>query len=128
MDLPGGVDEDVDLAANAELGEVDAGLDRKAGAAEDKTCFVRFEVIHIRAVAVSFLADAVAGAVDEVLAVASFFDHIAGGLIDLPAAKLLAGGKALLYQVDRRIAGGSYDLKDFLVLLRHFAADEADAG
>ena len=66
MDLPLAVDEDVDLAADAELVEVDARLDREAGPAQHQPFFVGLEVVHVGAVAVDFLADVVPDAVDEV--------------------------------------------------------------
>ena len=64
--LARGVDEHVDLAAHAELVEVDPRLDREAGPAQHQALVVRLEVVHVGAVAVDFLADVVAGAVDEV--------------------------------------------------------------
>ena len=52
--------------------------------------FVGFQVVHVGPVAVDFLADAVAGAVDEVLAVAGLLDDVAAGVIDLPARQAAA--------------------------------------
>ena len=66
---PSAVDEDVDLASDAELVEVNSGLDREAGPAQDQALVVRFEVVHVGAVAVDFLADVVADAVNELWAV-----------------------------------------------------------
>src|SRR4051795_13625239 len=42
VDDPRGVDEDVDLAPDSELGEVDSGLDREAGPGEDQAFVVGF--------------------------------------------------------------------------------------
>src|SRR5579864_2011437 len=56
----------VHLTADAELFEIDPRFDGKAGTWQNRTQIVRFEAIHIRAVTVHFLSDAVAGAVHKV--------------------------------------------------------------
>src|SRR5262245_19096159 len=71
MNVPLGVHEDVDLTADAELGEVDARFDRKTGPRQDAPLLARFQVVHIGTVTVRFLADRMPGAVEEVFAVAS---------------------------------------------------------
>src|SRR5262249_49843595 len=63
VDSPPAVDEHVDLAADAELGEVDARLDGEAGARQDAALLVGLQVVHVGAVAVDLLADRVPGAV-----------------------------------------------------------------
>ena len=85
VDLSRSVDVDVDFEADAEFGEVDARLDRKAGAAEDAAGFVRLEIVHVRAVAVHLLPDAVPRAVDESVAVAGRGNHVAGRPVDFPS-------------------------------------------
>src|SRR5262249_35882264 len=87
VDLAIGRDEHVDLAANAELGQVDAGLDRKARAREDETLLVRLEVVHVGPGAVRFLADAVARPAAERRPVAGLVNDVAGGGVDFPAAQ-----------------------------------------
>ena len=49
------------------------------------------EVVHVGAVAVDLLADVVAGAVDEAVAVTGVVDHLAAGGVDLPALEGPAG-------------------------------------
>ena len=89
------VDEHVDLAADAEVGQIDSRFDGKAGPSEHSAVFVRFEIVHVRAVAVDLLADAVAGAVDEEVAVARLSDHVARGLIDFPALERMSHGEGI---------------------------------
>ena len=95
MDAAAGVDEDVDLAADAELGQVDARLDGEARPRHHPPVLARFQVVHVGPVAVDFLADVVPGAVDEVLAVAGLLDHRPGRVVHLPAQQRLAGGEGV---------------------------------
>ena len=125
MDLAVGVDEDVDFAADAEVGEVDAGFDGEAGAGQNLAFFVCLQIVHVGSIAVRFLADGVAGAMAEGSAVASPFDDIAGRSIDLPAVQHFAGGEGGADALDGGITGASHDLKDRLVLLGNLSADEA---
>ena len=55
MNLSGGIDEDIDLAPHAELRQINTRLDGKAGARQDESLLVRFQVIHVGAVAMDFL-------------------------------------------------------------------------
>src|SRR5213079_1324127 len=82
VNLPGGVDVHVHLAAHAELRQVNAGFDTEAGSADDAPVVARFEAVDVRAVAVHLLADVVPGAVREVLAVARVLDHGARRVVD----------------------------------------------
>lgn len=116
--MAGLVDEDVDFTSYAEFGEVDAGFDGEASSGEDAALFVGFEVVHVGAVAVDFFADRVAGAVDEVLAVAGLVDDIAASAIDLPAFERLLLGVRIFDAIDGGVAGGGDDVEDLDVLLR----------
>src|SRR5262249_6804814 len=118
VDHAGLVHEDVDLAADAELGQVDAGLDRETGARQDAAILVRLQVVHVGAVAVRLLADGVAGAVDEIFPVAGLVDHLAGGLVHLPALQYHAVLKTLADAVDGGVTGRGHDVEDARVLLR----------
>src|SRR5205823_6580782 len=84
VDRPPAIDEDVDLAPDTELLEIDPRLDREAGAAQDQALLVGLQVVHVGAIAVDFLADIVAGAVDEIAAIAGLVNHAATGGVDLP--------------------------------------------
>ena len=52
-----GAHQHVDFAAHAKLGEVNAGLDRKAGVREDLPLVVDFKIVHVGAIRVNFGAD-----------------------------------------------------------------------
>ncbi len=119
------VDVDVNFEADAELREVNARLDRKARATEDAAGLVRFEIVHVRAVAVDLLPDTVASAVDEAVAVAGRGNHVAGRPIDFKALDVPAGGKGRADRLNRRIAGLGDDLKNLGVLRWHRFSDEA---
>jgi len=79
------VDVDVNFAADAEVFQVDAGLDGGAGARDELAHVVSFEAVHVGAVAVDGFADVVAGAMDEIFAEAGFFDVVAGDFVYFPA-------------------------------------------
>ncbi len=58
----------------------------------DAPLLVRLQIVHVRAVAVGFLADAVAGAMDEGLSIARGVDDGTCGLVDLPSFERPIGG------------------------------------
>src|SRR5208282_1800969 len=78
-------DVDIHLAAHAELGQVDSRFDREARARHDLAVVARFEAVHVGAIAVNFLADAVPGAVDEIFSVARLANRLARHTIHFPA-------------------------------------------
>ena len=82
--------------------KVDAGLDREAGAGEQPAIVVRFVVVHVHAVAVHRLAEAVACAVQDVVAVAGVLQHRGRGTVDFPAAHLPSGAARVLHEAPRR--------------------------
>src|SRR6476619_4795757 len=65
-----GVDQDIYLTADSESGEVDSRLYRETGSGQDQTILASFEAVHVGAIAVNFLADVVAGAMNVLGAVA----------------------------------------------------------
>src|SRR5271157_4918063 len=128
MHLARRVNEHVDLAAHAELGLVDSGLDRETGAAENQPLLVGLEVVHVGPVAVDFLADVVAGAVDEVCAVAGVDDHLAAGVVHFPALQGPASGVGGTNARHRGVAGPGDNGEDALVGLGDGLAREPDPG
>ena len=56
---------------------------------------VRLVVVHVDAVAVHLVAEAVAGAMDELRAESGALDHVAGRAIDFEAAELPSGPRRL---------------------------------
>lgn len=128
VDLAGGVDEDVDLATDAEFGVVDAGFDGEAGVGEDQAFVVGFEVVEVSAIAVDFLADGVSRAVDEGGSVACVFDDVTGRSVEFPALE----GAALVVGFsgggDGGVTGAGDDGEDFLIFFRDGGTDEGDPG
>ena len=120
--------EHVDLAADAELGEVDAGLDGEAGVGQKLAHVVGLEVVKVRAGAVNLVGDVVAGAVGEELGKAGRADDGAGGVVGLEAADGAVLGEGLLDGVDGGVAGVADGLKDKLLLGRGLAADDGGPG
>src|SRR5205809_4998042 len=84
-----GIHEDVDFAADTELGQIDSGLDGKARARQDTALLAGFEVIHVGAVAVDFLADGMSGSMAKIFAIAGLLDHLTSRLIDFPTLERL---------------------------------------
>ena len=89
---------------------------------------VRFQAIHVDAVAMNRLANIVASAMEEILAVAGFLNHAARRAIHLPALQRLAGLHALLNQIHSGIAGFAHYSENLRVFLRHLRAQIADPG
>src|SRR5439155_22354656 len=102
-------------------------LDRKASSRQHQAVFARFEVVHVRTVAVDLLPDAMPRAVNELLAVARLFDHRSRRLIDLPAGERAASGDSLFHSGNGCVSSRGDDLKYPLVLFGHLLADIADS-
>src|SRR5579875_1767641 len=106
-------DEQVDLAAYAKPGQVDARLHRAAGTGQQGARVLRLVVIQIGPVAMHMrYADAVARAVHEIVPVARLSDNAARNIIDLPSLDALAGGQALTDEGNARIACAPHNLKN----------------
>ena len=133
-DSAAGVGDHVDFVADAELaGEVKAGFNRETGVREDEAFVVGFEVVEMRAVAVEFGGDVVPGAVGELRAEAGGADHVAGGLVGLPAGDGLGrlagdGGVSLLDNGDGRVAGIADSGEDVLFAVGGLAIHDAGPG
>lgn len=128
-DLGGGFGaEDIDFAANAEFGEVDAGFDGEEGAGDDGAVVVGLVVVHIGAVAVDLLADGVAGAVEEVLVEGAFFEEAAAGIVDFEAVELPALTGGGLDAADGGVAGAGDGGKDVEHGVGRIGAAEAGPG
>src|ERR1022692_2021146 len=116
----------IHLRADAEVFEVDAGLDGEAGPGHDAALVVGFQVVHIGAVAVHFLAYGVTGAMHEIVAVAAAGYVSARGVVHFVAAQLMAGRHCVLHPRDGGVARAAHDA----VHLEHFVAGAvaAEAG
>src|SRR5262249_1431795 len=104
------IDEDIDFAADAELGEINPGLDADTGVRQGAALFAGLEAVHIGAVAVDLFTDGVAGAVAEVLAVARFFDRVASRLVYLPALQGALGCEGILNAGDGCVSSSGDNL------------------
>src|SRR6185295_7114956 len=107
--------ESVDLASHADVvRQIDARLDREPDSGNQLALLARLQVVDVgpRSVQIARI-DRVAGAMKEVVAVASLFDHLSGCVVDLAAAHRLAGADSLTQQRDRgvpRVPHGEPDL------------------
>ena len=79
-------DENVDFGSNAEVFEIDSRLDREERAGQDAALVVRFEIVHIRAGAVNFGSDRVAGAMDKTVAESPVADVISRCIVHFESA------------------------------------------
>ena len=88
---------DVDFATDAEIpGQVDPWLDGKAGLREKTPLVLGLKVVDVGAVAMDFLADRMAGAVDKPVAVAGFRDDSAADVVYFASAGKSPGCHFLL--------------------------------
>ena len=118
----------VDFAADAELGEIDAGLDGEAGVGQDAAIVVGFEVVEVCAGAVNLLGDVVAGAVGKELGESGGLDNGAGGIVGFEAADGEVLGEGLFNGGDGSVAGVADGLKDELLPGAGLAANDAGPG
>ena len=68
------LDEEIDLRADAEVRQVERRFDRETGPRNDRTLVVRLHVVHVRADAMHFAPDGMAGSVPDVGSVAAGLD------------------------------------------------------
>ena len=82
----------VHLKPHAEFGEIDAGLDREAGPRQDRSGVMGIIIVEIHSggVELAARADAVAGAMDEMLTEAFLRDAIPRQPIELPTLDALS--------------------------------------
>src|SRR5579883_2809987 len=76
------VDEQINLAAHAKFGQVDAGFDGATGGGEQLALVLRLEVIQIGPIAMLEGADVVPGAMHEEASIAGVGDDLAHNIID----------------------------------------------
>src|SRR3984957_50529 len=122
------VDVHIDFGANAEFRQVDSGLNRKAGMRNDFAVVARFQAVHVGAVAVDILPNAVAGTMHEEFPVTGLANRFAGGAVDFPAANGALFSHCVFYKFNRgvpRIPGYAENLG---VGVRHALAQVPDPG
>src|ERR1039458_7659075 len=94
----------VDFAADAELRQINAGLDGEAGEGQDAAFVVGFEVVEVGAATMKLGADVVAGAGREMLAETGTANDGAGRVVRLKAGDGMAAiGESLAHGLNRSI-------------------------
>ncbi len=124
MDLSLGIHENIHFAPYAKFGQIDSRFHREASSRHDPAFLVRFQVVHVGAVAVSFLTNGVAQPMNEIVTVSRLVDHIAGGFIHLPTLQNFVVFEGLANPVNGGIAGLGHNAKDLRVFLGNFRADK----
>src|SRR5437588_10270658 len=119
---------DIHFAANSEFLQINAGLNRKTGLRQNRTRIVGLQAIHIGAVAVNLLSNAVAGAMHKIFAVARGRNDVARSAIHLPSLDRTAFGQLLAEKGDRMVARLAHMQENAFVLLRNFCAQIAHPG
>ncbi len=89
----------IDLGTNAKFRQIDARFDGETAARENAALVMRLKIVHIGPGAVHFRADAVTGAMEEVLGITALFDEAAHGIVHLEASD----GRVLAYAVDDKL-------------------------
>jgi hypothetical protein len=84
------VDEQIDLAAHAEFGQVDTWFDGATGGGEQLTLVLRLKIIQVGPVPVLEGADVVPGAMHKELSIAGVGNDLAYNIIDFASLHCLA--------------------------------------
>ncbi len=116
------------FAANAEFRQINSRLDGKAGVRHDFAVVARFEPVHVCAVAVNFLADAVPGAMDEIFRVARFTNRLARDVVHFPSVNRASARYGFLHEIDGAVPGTLDDSENFRVGAWNAFAEIADPG
>ena len=109
--------EYVDLGADAELGQVDAGLDGEADTGDDSAGVVGLEPVQIDRFAVDLKPDTVTQPVGEVLAIAPVADVLPGYLVGLQAQDRSALVVGVYQIIERGVSCVDDDVKYLLLTL-----------
>src|SRR5436190_7499333 len=94
----------VDFRSYPESFEVEAGLDRKAGAGKNPAVVVRLVIVQMDAIAVHRFAEAMPRAVENMTAVPGLLEHFPRRPIDFAAVQLSSGHGRLFNQRRRCVA------------------------
>src|SRR3954462_1366062 len=98
------VPEHVDFGANAKRVEIQTRFDGEARAWQNPSVVMRLVIVETHAVSMDVFAKTMAGPVQDVLCVASRFQHHPRCPIDLPPPQFAAGRRGLLDQLHRSVA------------------------
>ncbi len=89
---------------------------------------MRFVVVHVHAVSVHLLPQAVAGSMDELRTVPGALDHLARRAVDLVSAQLAPRSGGAFHELDAGVAAISGRGKHLRVFLWHDLAGESHPG
>src|SRR5574341_351129 len=122
-------DVNVQLTADAELpGEIDAGLDGEAGAGQQSALVPGLQIINVRAVAMHFFADGMAGPVDEPLGVAGLPNDLPADVVHFPPAGKIPRLHPCPDESQRRVSRPAHDGEDIPLSPGDRLADVAGPG
>src|SRR3989442_14810713 len=114
----------VDLASDTKApGEVNARLDAEERPWKDEATVMGFEIIQVRAIAMSLLVNGVASAVNELHSIPSILHHLARRPVKLEAVDRHARSKCRPCLFHGGVSGIANDPKHSLHLLGHPLAD-----
>ena len=121
-------DKHVDLGPDAISVRVNTGFNREAGSRQQPPVVVGLVVVHVHAVAVHVLAEAVSGPMDELRSEASAFDDFPAGAVDFVSPEVTAIADRRLHQCDGRVAPVACGGKGRRELGRRRGPRKADPG
>ena len=104
------------ISLRTELRQIDAGLNGEAGVRQNAALVVRFKIIKVRAGAVNFVGDVVAGAMGKILAEARLANDRARRIVSFESTDGAVGSKGLLDDGDGGVARVAHGFKDTLLL------------
>ena len=115
----------VDFTANTEFREINARLNGEQTSWQNPAGFVSFQVVHVRAVAMDFLGQAVPRSVAEVRSVSSRFDDTPHGIIHFPALNRTSFGERGPDAGNPRISSGGDNPEHLREFVGHGFTDVA---
>ena len=104
------------------------GSTEKQVLGRDLAVVVRLEIVEMRARAVDFMGDVVAGAMGKVVCKAGSADDGASRIVSFESADRAVFGEGLLDGIDGCVAGVAHGLKDELLALGGLAANDSSPG
>src|SRR5579875_155118 len=116
------MDQQVNLATNAELWQIDAWLDGAARRWEQKALILRLKIVEVGAIAVNGCVNVVPSAMHVVIAVAGSGDDRARDIIDLAALNAPALLQLLAHEMDGGVTRPAHDIEDFKLAFRNLLA------
>src|SRR5690348_9735824 len=105
-------DQHVDLAAYAELREINSWFHRTASMWKQDTCVLCLKVVQVGPVAMFVGGDAMTSPMDEIVGITCPGDHPPDDIIDLPPFDGSSGCQTFPYKSDAGISRPAHNLED----------------